>query len=686
MWMKMRWGSILGAALCALGLLGMGCETGMLPQDLEVATHQPLTAALSPEEKAVLVGEPGPFWPLKTARVGMSYQDTLAGAVDGAVGWTLVSGKLPPGLTLEPTTGAVRGTPEQPGVYELVVGAIRGEQTIPVRAWVAIFTQDESEIVAGQDFSKPGPYAVARDMLLYTYSSSFNVAGYHPSLKSHPRAYTVDVLSYFPQDIQRMGRLPAVIFQHATGFNFDEYHDILGRIASYGYIVVSAAEYHSYIGSDPSHPDRDNYFQSSNAVAGMQEGSATQEALIGFLEQRDKGTEDDLDALVGKVDFEKLVMMGHSRGGGSTQASHTRGLNLSLTSPSSGARYGLRGVIYWQAYDLRAIPKKAEPPGVAPVYPILDQENRIPFLEISSEWDSDLVFPATDTIIERATGPATQITIYGANHNQMADNHEDDGQAYIPRGEQHDIAVRWMVTFLKRWCENDLTLEGHLYGGEHMGSSQVGHQSRRNMVSSLVVDDFQDATLKTNSLGMPNLVSNSSATLEQTVIYPMGFGAIAPGLSSLNMKCGRLRFYATNTTAQTTRKPVYRTAYTTDLDPTLPLGTLKRFLFRVGAHVYKQPLAYDQLTFDLMLTDRAGRIATVRLFDRNAPAKAFLPDFKSDERAYDRYVQVEVPLQRFKDATKGAFDPTSLQRITFSFEYPAGFHQSYIWMDDLRFE
>ena len=700
MWFQKSCHSVRGASvakgwlgsLIALVSLG-GCLEGTPPAKpvggstwvLESKGGQAWGAGLSVMERGLMAGSPGAFWPLKTARVGMEVRDTLAGAVDRAERYVIAEGAFPAGLTLDEASGLVTGKPEQPGVYEFVVGAVRGGEVLPIRAWMAVFSGDESEVVRGQDFSRPGPNTVVRDQKSFTYVSSFNVEGFHPTL-GHPRTYTVDVLTYYPSEIARMGKLPVLIFQHATGFGFDEYHDLLGRVAAHGYIVVTAAEYHSYIGNNRYHPDRDDYFLIDNAVAGMEEGSATQEALIGFLERRDATPSEGADPLRGKVDFTKLVMMGHSRGGGSTHASHARGLNLAVANSTSGASYGLRGVIYCQGYDLRAIPDDAQPPGIPPVYSIPDQENRIPFLELSSEMDADLVYPATDTIIERSTGPATQVTLYGANHNQMGDAHADDGPKYITRAKQHEVAAKWIVAFLKRWCDNDLSLEGFLYGNESMGSNEVAQQARRNLSGSVLVEDFQDEVLETNALGLQNQIINTNLTLETSNIYPIGFYSTAPGLGSLNMKSGTLRFAVPASSSPSPEPTTYTSSFVTGMDPNLSLASARRFIFRIGVEVRRGPAGYDQMTLDLILTDGKGRPAQIRLFDPNAQSTAWLPDYTDYKRRFERTVQVEVPLQRFVESAAGAFDATSIQRIEYRFEFKDTLDQSYVWLDDLRFE
>ncbi len=634
---------------------------------------------------------PAPIWVLKTARTGQNFRDSLAGAVDGATSYQRMGGAWPDGLVLDETSGEITGRPSKPGAYEAVIGATVNGNLTPVRVVASIFSSDETEIKPGQDLSAAGPYSVGSDKKSYSYSPSFNVAGYHPRL-GHPRSYDVDVLTFYPKDVPAGTSVPALIFQHATGFDFDEYQKLFTRIASHGFAVVSAAEYHSFLGRNYRSSQRDDYFGYDNAVAGMQEGSATQEALIGFLDKRNQGGYDPRDPLRGKVDMLRLFMMGHSRGGGSTQASHARSMAMGTTA--AGTPYGLRGVIYMQAYDLRSIPRSpAAPPGRAPVYPIADVESRTPFLEISSELDGDLVYPITDTMIERATGPATQITIYGANHNQMGDNHshESGGTPKITRDKQREIASKWMLAFLKRWGQSDLSLEGYLYGGEHMGSTEVAVQSNRNMTHKIMVDDFQGTDTQANTLGFAREVSSEYARFGQGTIYPSGAGSPASGLSSLPMTSGWFRLsIGTGSTDSIPDDKIFTLLFRSGLAPDgTSLVDAKRLVFRLGLEPYRQWTAVRQMDLDVSLKDIEGRKSSVRLYDRKTQTSRFLPVYSETDTPhtrFERYVQVEVPLQDFVQAAGGDLDLKHASSVELDLQYLRAMDRSGLWLDDLRFE
>lgn len=67
--------------------------------------------------------------PEDTVRMGAAYSRTLSLVnPPGSVTWTLESGALPPGVTLNASSGVLSGTPEQTGHYEFAVRATSGTE------------------------------------------------------------------------------------------------------------------------------------------------------------------------------------------------------------------------------------------------------------------------------------------------------------------------------------------------------------------------------------------------------------------------------------------------------------------------------------------------------------------------------------------------------------------------------
>jgi hypothetical protein len=105
----MGWAAVMGAVLVACLL---GCTGSSFCPDC--ATASPVTAAGYPSGDQVSVtGQP--ITPIQPAPSGGMPTDYL-----------IVSGALPPGLSLNPTTGVISGTPTTTGVYTVTVQASNG--------------------------------------------------------------------------------------------------------------------------------------------------------------------------------------------------------------------------------------------------------------------------------------------------------------------------------------------------------------------------------------------------------------------------------------------------------------------------------------------------------------------------------------------------------------------------------
>jgi putative Ig domain-containing protein len=633
-----------GTAVATVSLLPINDEapyrlTGNLAGSTNQATSDLVISSLQ------LQNLPGPFVALKSARVGDAYSDDVSFAVSGAFQWGLLSGTLPDGITLDPATGILSGTPTTPtnGKFTLYARTTPTDAT-PIRCELAVFSPAETEWVAGQNFIANGPFTVVQTADSTTFTSSFD-----------GNVYTTNLNIYSPTLASITSPLPLFVMHRGRGFNYLDYDLFLTHVASYGYICVSVEDYQSICEGGGPAPDLTYDGPcpfGPSPPPGMENGSAFQEAAIERMLARNATPADPFE---GKVDDTNVYVGGHSRGGGSTHGSHVRGLDVQIN-----------GAVYFMAYDLRNFSEvNPDPPApVPPTYDIPDVQPRLPSLLIMAENDGDLTYPTADQIIERASGQATSVTVYGAVHSYLGDtNNYDEGAAYITRQKEQDVIVNQVVAFLKRWSGPDLSLEGFLYGDEFAGSADVGVAALRNMTDPVWIDDYQDGDTAHNLLGGTNSLSGGSR--QEAPIYP------ATGdLPSLGIKQNILTFSANSSN------------YTTNL-PAVDVTAEKRLVFRCGQ---TSANGYDWVTFDARLSDGTNN-ATVRLFDRTAPSTTYLPDYASgNPRVYDRFVQVEVPLSQFLAATP-ALDLSAVTSVQLLFSFagtPPASNQ--IYLDDLRFE
>ncbi len=132
-----------------------------------VFTVQVADSSPSPDTKQLMIRviDPLVFGPLaaraRVAEVSIPFSATLSGTGGTKpYGWSVVSGNLPAGLTLDPATGAISGTPVAAGLSRLTLtltdanGFTKSvEVGLRVVAPVTIFTKGLSSLTAGRSFA-----------------------------------------------------------------------------------------------------------------------------------------------------------------------------------------------------------------------------------------------------------------------------------------------------------------------------------------------------------------------------------------------------------------------------------------------------------------------------------------------------------------------------------------------------
>jgi hypothetical protein len=143
----------------------------------------------------------------------------------------------------------------------------------------------EAGLYRVHDTTAAGPLAVT--------SASYNLSGTVGTTYDIPATMLSEEL-FYPTNVASMGQLPLVIVSHGNGHSFDWYDHIGQHLASYGYIVVSHA---------------------NNTGPGPQSAATT---TLGhtdaFIDQVNAGVIAG-GALTGHLDADRIVWIGHSRGG-----------------------------------------------------------------------------------------------------------------------------------------------------------------------------------------------------------------------------------------------------------------------------------------------------------------------------------------------------------------------------------
>lgn len=620
------------------------------------------------------INQPGPFVALKTCRVGTPYSDSVSfAAPNTATSYGLMSGSLPAGLTLTTANGTISGTPTTAGSYSFTLYAqLSGSNAQPIRCALAVFSVAETEIVSGQNFSTAGPYTpVGPTIETYTFTSSYDNVAYPTG------AFACRVQFYYPNFATAPSPAPVFVQHRGRGFCMVDYDNMGSHLASHGFIFCSVEDFQSFADGSSNFGGGGGSGQSPNstydgtAERGMQSGSAFQEAILNWVIAKNSQTG---HVLQNRVDVDKIFVGGHSRGGGATHGSHVRSQPY-MFNGTQRQNINVRGVVYFMGFDLRYF--SSTQAGSSTVYPVATAQPRLPSLVVAAEEDQDLTYPICDQFIDRATGQTTFATIYGGCHNYLGDNNwpEDDIYVYygypqypepwITRAQQQASIFNLVVAFLKRWSNLDLSLEGMLYNNQMAGSSSVGVTAYRNMMETTLVDNFQNGSTTSNTLGGANSISGGGSVSEASSIYPS-----VGSMSSMALRHGIFSLPASTTTTYNLNIPA----------ASQNQSRAKRLVFRVGTvDITAQALkGFDWVTVRVRVT--GGSQATVTLFDRSAPNTNYLPDYTGTQTVYDRFVDASIPLASFTGVNTSAI--TSVELI---FETAAGVTRQ-LYVDDIRFE
>lgn len=640
-----------------------------------ICEHPPCPIAPIDVERAVVC---------RTARVGLPYSSELPNsAVPQVVATTTppevvqagidylayglpADGRLPDGLSLDGVTGVISGTLAEPGFRTFVLWAADALGRVHrLHVDLAVFSAEESEIVEGQDFTLPGPFAVTvlSDSFIHTHELPWPVP--YPlwsCTPGMPPAPSVDQLKqvriHLPVGLP--GPAPVVLFHHGTGFDHTQYDEVLGHLASHGFVAVSVDDPFSFA-----------QFPVYYCWGGHEEAARVLVALRDEIAVR---SADEEHALWGTIDFDRVFYAGHSRGAACA-------IIASELDPD------IRGVIALQPTDARgdSFIGGTDRWNVLPDVPILD---------ISAEQDLDVAFPGAERLFERFTGPTTMATIYGGCHGLTTDDSDNgcgictwnpvggavDLCPYIERELQIRLTRQLCVAFLRRHGLGDLSVEGQLYGSEWIGSPYLSLASHRALAGTTWVDTFDEfpaggtgGTWSWFGSGIVGVGSCYDAPSATPVPIPPVTNLVVQVNTGGTMEVG------------TTFGPVG-----TGLDVSMH----RDLVFRLKNHDRWQLLdnfGFDWLEASVALTDLDGDSVTLPLDDFLLQVE-FHPEPSANSPIVtlkgQRYCDVRMPLSRFR-ITNPALDLDELVSLEWTFTIvptPSLNVGPQIGIDDLRFE
>lgn len=530
---------------------------------------------------------------------------------------------LPQGLTVDSRTGDVFGVAPSPGVHQFRLWAKWDDTNAALfDIELAVFAAHEPEVVAGQDFTVPGPTGFTLTTGSFEFLHENTWPPPYPLWQCAPLVEPWPALETKPYEIYLPGGDqpgPLVIFHHGTGFDYLDYSVVLSHLASYGVTCVSVDDTYSF-----------GEYVVHYCWGGQHEAARVMLATRTHLEAL---AANPSSPVAGRIDWARVFYAGHSRGAAAAIIAseldpNTRGVIALQPTDAKGDS--------WIGYTSRWV-----------------QLPNVPVLVISAEQDFDVSFPWSERLLERMQGPTTQVTIYGGCHGYTADTSTNGCQEcnwvqaapwldycrYISRDQQHRWTQQFTTAFLRRYAFADLSVEGILYGSEYQTSSRVGVAHRRAHARTRWIDDFSE--FPNNSLGA--LTSSAGGSVGVGACYDQPNSPPAPLTPIENL-------------VVTMSSAPSMTHHTSPLQT--PLGPLDAsqhaFLkFRIkNADRWSQVdnFGYGWLDFELALEDGEGDIATIDV-GPYLPSVTFHPEPEPVgtlvRMKYQRFISVSIPLAAF---------------------------------------
>jgi dienelactone hydrolase len=592
---------------------------------------------LQPLSQAVLVfdlSRTEALW-LPAARVGVPYTAALPA---GARTYQITAGTLPAGLTLDPATGALSGTPSQPVHARMQLAGESGGTLTIWRTDLSIFPETEMPPQPLDQLNADGPFAVG------TLDEMVNVASRNRMVKARV---------YYPQTAGRVaeGKFPVVVFHHgaantspnpASPFStiYLRYDPLLKRWASHGFVVATIDGLDTIVNGGRG---------TALSIMNLTAMSENQRATITHLKTRNAQTgESGGWALAGHLDDERVAVAGHSRGGGAsliTTAANPEVMAAILLKPIDPLM-APGGDMQWS----RKLPAR----------PML--------INIASD-DGDVIYPICDFLFERRASLQSAHTIVGTVHNYSLGCSEPicgpEGRARprITREQDWAITNAYATAFLKYVVGGDLRYASLVFGeaGLSTGLSPLGVLVRGDRgAAALVVDDFQDADAARNKLGQPTRATGFSQAVDEPSMTSV-VARLSPNsrLRALYNRAANLAFSKAHKLVWTAPGASYRTE----------LGGLDvrgRGAFVLRARSDMARIAPADLT--ITFTDSAGGTATL-------PGTGLVGSNGLNARFSDLIVPVAA-------IARAGADPGRLAAVEIKLAAATGT----LLLDDLRFE
>lgn len=331
---------------------------------------------------------------------------------------------------------------------------------------------------AVHDVTAPGPFSVVE--LDYNLSSTVAATFGIPDTR---RAQNL----FYPSNIGSLGKRPLIVIGHGNGHQYDWYDHIGNHFASYGYVVMSL----------------DN-----NTPPGPSSAASTQLGHTDALIDQAEAGNIAGGALVGRIDTDRIVWIGHSRGGGGVVIAYNR-LVTGAHTPTHFSRDSIKLISSMLPTDFMSPGDAGEP-------------HDVNYHLWTASGDTDVSSAAgleccqTFRILDRATGFRQGSIVQGSGHAWFHNGPESPSVFSGPcslgptNDVVHDILLGHLFALVKHYVEGNvpaqdfLTRQYERFRPSGVPTSNacvvVTHEYRNGSeFGNFVIDDYQTQTATNQS-------------------------------------------------------------------------------------------------------------------------------------------------------------------------------------------
>ena len=613
----------------------------------------------------------------ETVRFGVDSQrfPDLAGRT---VDIYLLDNRTGAGWAANPTLVDVRGTPQAFAVGATLLastgtltmtGLAAGSGDSPGRGFDLVVDADRNGVLSAGDLVDGGG-----DALGMWYVKDLSAAG--PYAVSQVASYDVndvDILDsmeleriYYPSTIASLAPRPLVVISHGNGHNYAWYDYLGNHLASWGYVVMS---------------------HQNDTVPGIETASTTTlEHTESFLAQL--GTI-AAGALNGKVDGDRIVWIGHSRGGEGLARGYDRLFDNTFTSPN------------YQIADIRLLISIAPTDflGTASANP-----HGVPFMLVYGAADGDVCgCPDSDiadsfNLLERAEGWRQSTYVHGADHNDFNccgfnDFAGPTGTA-IANAEAQDVMKAASLAMIRRVVDGDRSAEEYLWR-QYESLKPISVAS-----TTTVISEWKPAPALITALD--SFQTNSATSLGSAggAVAFSGLGSILEAIqndadtSFTWLTTDQWNGATRGRTTDTTRGMLFEWAAAASGTWTLPVSmrdlTDDAAVSLRAAQGTRHPNTIStlaDLTFTVVLVDENGIESAVNIaaFGGGVEEPYQRTGFGTGAGWQNAYEAIRIPLWAFK-AENRSIDLTRVASIVLRFGGANGSASGRLHIDDLQIE